>query len=123
MNDLLNLLAAAQIGFFIGRVFVGCLAYADDIVLLVPTTGAMRNMLAICDSFAKEYDLVFNANKSKWLLSGHTEHSFSKEDFHIDGNLTEQVHEWPHLEHIISAECNDASDILKRKHIRPCQKP
>ena len=51
-----NLLATAQIGCFIGRVFVGCLAYAHDIALLVPTTGAMRNMLAICDSFAKDYN-------------------------------------------------------------------
>ena len=68
LDGLLNLLAAAQVGCFIGRVFVGCLAYADDIVLLAPTTGAMRNMLAICDSFAKDYNLFFNANKSKWLM-------------------------------------------------------
>ena len=60
LDGLLNLLAAAQISCFIGRVFVGCLAYTDDIVLIAPTTGAMRNMLAVCDSFAKEYDLVFN---------------------------------------------------------------
>ena len=65
LDGLLNLLAMAEIGCFIGRVFVGCLTYADDIVLLAPTTGAMRNMLAICDSFANDYYLVFNANKSK----------------------------------------------------------
>ena len=47
LDGLLNLLAAAQIGCFIGRVFVDSLAYADDIVLLAPTTGAMCNMLAI----------------------------------------------------------------------------
>ena len=47
LDGLLNLLAAAQIGCFIGRVFVGCFAYADDIVLLASTAGAMRNMLGI----------------------------------------------------------------------------
>ena len=73
-------------------------------------------MLAICDSFAKDYNLVFNANKSKWLLLGHTGHSFSKVNFHMGGNIIEQIHEWPHLWHIISDECNDASDILNRKH-------
>ena len=64
----------------------------------------------------KNYNLVFNAIKSKWLLIGHTGHSFRKVDFHIGGNIIEQVHEWPHLGHIISDECNDASDILNRKH-------
>ena len=98
LDGLLNLLATAQIGCFIGRVFVGCLAYADDIVLLASTTGAMRNMLAIGDSFAKDYNLVFNANKSKWLLFGHTGHCFNKVDFHDGGNLIEQVHESSSLE-------------------------
>ena len=91
LDGLLNLLATAQIGCFIGRVFVGCLAYADDI-LLASITGAMRHMLGICDSFAKDYNLVFNANKSKWLLFGHTGHCFNKVDFHVSGNLIEQVH-------------------------------
>ena len=63
-------------------------------VLLACTTGDMRNMLAICDSFAKEYDLVFNAKKSKWLLFGHIGHSFSKADFRIGGNLIEHVNEF-----------------------------
>ena len=76
----------------------------------------MRNMPAICDSVAKDYNLVFNANKSKCLQLGHTGHSFSKADFHAGGNIIEQIHEWPHLGHIISDECNDASDILTRKH-------
>ena len=72
----------------------------------------MRNMLAICDSFAKDYNLVFNAHKFKWLLFGHTGHCFNKVDFHVRDNVIEQVH----LGHIISDECKDASDILNRKH-------
>ena len=76
----------------------------------------MRNMLAICESFTKDYNLVRNANKSQWLLFGHTGHSFSKVDFHVCGNLIEQVHKWSRLGHIISDECNDASNILKRHH-------
>ena len=61
-------------------------------VLLAPNTGAMRNMLEICDSFAKDYNLVFNAKKSKWLLFGRTGHCFNKVDFHVGGKLIEQVH-------------------------------
>ena len=52
---------------------VGVLAYADDVVLLAPSLlapspYAMRNMLALCDEFANEYSVAFNANKSKCLV-------------------------------------------------------
>ena len=69
LDGLLNLMDAAHIGCFIGKVFVGCLAYAHhahDIVLLTPTTGAMYNML---DSFAKDYNLVFNANWWQYYIT------------------------------------------------------
>ena len=35
LDGLLNLMDVAQIGCFIGRVFVGCIPYADDIVLVL----------------------------------------------------------------------------------------
>jgi len=40
---------------------VKALSYADDIVLLAPTTSAMRKMLEICDNYAQEYSIKFNA--------------------------------------------------------------
>ena len=53
--DLLVQLARIGIGCFIGRKFVGALAYADDIVLVASTASALRKMLAVCDNYATEY--------------------------------------------------------------------
>jgi uncharacterized membrane protein len=61
-------LSKAGIGCFIGNFFVGALAYADDLVLLAPTACAMRLMLIECDKYASEYEVVFNAKKSKCLI-------------------------------------------------------
>jgi len=47
--------------------FVGALAYADDLVLLAPSPTAMRKVLSICDEYAAEFSIKFNAKKSKWL--------------------------------------------------------
>jgi len=44
---------------FVGM-FVGVLAYADDVVLLDPSANAMRKMLRLCDDFASDYDVKFN---------------------------------------------------------------
>ena len=63
LDGLLCMLAESKIGCFIGNVFVGALASADDIALLAPTTRAMRLMLGICDDFAQEYAIVFKAKK------------------------------------------------------------
>ena len=72
LDGLLCRLAESKIGCFIGNVFVGALAYADDIALLAPTTRAMRLMLGICDDFAQEYAIVFNAKKTKCLWVNHS---------------------------------------------------
>ena len=57
MDGLLCSLALSKIGCFIGNLFVGALAYADDIALLAPTTPAVRLMLGICDDFAQDTPL------------------------------------------------------------------
>jgi len=50
------------------QLFVGTLDYADDIVLIAPTPGAMRKMLSVCDDFASKFDIVFNASKSQFIV-------------------------------------------------------
>ena len=64
---LLLYMSDAKVGCYIGNVFVGGLAYADDIVLLPPTARAMRKLLSSCDEFASEFNVLFNARNSKCL--------------------------------------------------------
>ena len=47
VDGLLCRLNKSGVGCFIGNVFVGALACADDIVLLAPSASAMRLMLKI----------------------------------------------------------------------------
>ena len=53
-----------------GLVYGGCIGYADDVALISPTTRAMKTMLHVCDTFANEYDVLFNPTKSKYLVFG-----------------------------------------------------
>ena len=41
IDDLLVTLSKSGVGCFIGKNFVGALAYADDIVLVAPTASAL----------------------------------------------------------------------------------
>jgi hypothetical protein len=66
-DTLLTSLSNTGLGCHVGSFFVGALAYADDLVLLAPSASAMRRMLLICDDYAAQFNVVFNASKSKCL--------------------------------------------------------
>lgn len=48
--------------------FLGALSYADDIVLLCPTVTAVKIMLDKCEKFSNDYNILFNASKSKIIV-------------------------------------------------------
>ena len=68
LDDLLCRLRDSGVGCFVGSIFVGALAYADDLSLLSPTPSGIRQMLTICESYAREFDIVFNGAKSKCIF-------------------------------------------------------
>ena len=120
LDGLLSLLAKSGVGCLVGECYVGALAYADDIVLLAPTADAMRHMLKICDIYASDYSIVFNASKSKCIfvqsccdIASSFDH---KSEFFIGGNLIEYVKQWPHLGHIVTDSLEDAADIASRQN-------
>ena len=108
-------------GCHIGLLFVGALAYADDLVLIAPSAIAMRHMLQVCDDYAAQYNVLFNATKSKCLCChpvGTPKHGLNSVPhlpFYIGSQAIEFVDKWPHLGHIISNDCDDAADILTKK--------
>ena len=120
LDGLLSLLAKSGVGCLVGDCYVGALAYADDIVLLAPTANAMRHMLQICDIYASDYSIVFNASKSKCIFVQSCRDIASsfgpKSEFFIGGNLIEYVEQWPHLGHIVTDSLEDAADIASRRN-------
>jgi len=51
IDGLLCAIRESSVGCYIGHVFVGVLAYADDVTLLAPTPQAMRHLLKICEKY------------------------------------------------------------------------
>ena len=68
LDTLLCELASCGYGSYIGNKFMGAMAYADDIVLLSPSLGGLRQMLKVCEKFSDDFDILFNPAKSKMLL-------------------------------------------------------
>ena len=118
IDNLLLRLKSANIGCFIGNIYTGCLAYADDLTLLSLTADAMRRMLDICSEYAKDFSLSFNASKSKCLLFHPKRYRIETDSlqptFQVDGKNIEYVNSWPHLGHMLDIHQSDSECILLR---------
>jgi len=82
----------------------------------------MRLLLQICDNYAKEYNITFNASKSKCTyIPPYKCRAFrlnhEKPVFYIADHPLVYVNEYSHLGHIISSDSDDKSDIINRRNI------
>jgi hypothetical protein len=119
LDGLLIALSKAGVGCFIGCTFVGALAYADDIVLTAPTATAMRKLLKVCDNYAQEYCISFNASETKYMIVKPIKCriltiGFDQCGFQISGKPIESVQSFLHLGHLITSSLVDDDDIGRR---------
>ncbi len=70
VQDLIDSLEHKGMGCHMGNLFTGCFIYADDIVLLAPSSQSMNYMLKYCESYAIEHDILFNPDKTKCMYFG-----------------------------------------------------
>ena len=62
INDLIVQLRKAGLGCHLGGLFVGCLGYADDLLLLSGSRCGLQSMVNMCDKFTKMKNLKFSTN-------------------------------------------------------------
>ena len=67
IDELLKRLETSGIGCYVGDEYLGVLGSADDLTLLAPTLYSLKCMLSICEEFAVEFDILFNAKKTVCL--------------------------------------------------------
>jgi len=70
INIFIIRLRQLDIGCHIQGVFIGCLLYADDMILICPSVNGLQVMLDTCVQISNELLLKFNANKSFCVAIG-----------------------------------------------------
>ena len=68
MNCKLSRPKESGFGCYVNQQYVGACGYADDVILRSPTIFGTQGMLKICENYAKEYNVHFNASKSKLIV-------------------------------------------------------
>jgi len=96
-------------------VFVGALAYADDIVLVSSSATTMHKLLHACDLYVAEYNILFNASKSKrMVISPSRCRSIQYCEFVLKSKPMEFVLSYVHFGHLLTDRLDDSTDISQR---------
>ena len=101
---------------------MGCLGYADDLVLLAPSREAMATMLKVCENYAAVHNLQFSTDpipsksKSKCLyMCGKSQNVLYLVKLQLNGKELPWVTTATHLGHELHQNCKMDHDIkIKR---------
>ena len=64
IDDVINSLQESDLSCHLGKEYVGCIVYADDILLLSASVVQLQRMLHLCVECGDKLDIIFNASKS-----------------------------------------------------------
>ncbi len=118
----------------INGIHVGCLLYADDLLILSETENGLRNGLSLLSDFSKRWSLTINVKKSKVLVFH--KKALVCDPFEVNGQSLEIVKSYRYLGVVISSSgsfhsgINDLSSkalkcsfLLKRKLLQNLNVP
>ena len=92
--------------------FIGVFCFADDIVLLAPSTSALRHMLSLCSAYTTSHGLIFNVDKTQLICFRKHTYPVPDDIIEFNGvhlNFSDTIF---HLGHLISFDLSDQEDIF-----------
>ena len=114
INELAKMIREANVGVRICDVQIGCLFWADDVVLIAEDRAELQKMLDIAATFAKRWKLAFNHDKSnvvivdqrgysntRWLL-GDTVISETNQYKYLGVNISANISDHKHIDDVIN---------------------
>ena len=111
VNDLSTMLESLPCGLSYGTGKINHIMYADDIVLMSPSAGALQCMLNVCEEFAAEADLLFNCEKTFGMCITNQGQKYSQPSLFLNKSQLTFVDKVKYLGHVITSCLYDDSDI------------
>ncbi|XP_028155963.1 uncharacterized protein LOC114349694 [Ostrinia furnacalis] len=117
MNGLIGELSSTYIGCHVGGVCVNNISYADDMVLLSPSIGALRRLLHMCEEYAVAHGLRYNSLKSEFMLfqAGAAGSQRNVPSVTLGGSQLKRVHQFKYLGHWVTDSLSDSVDIERER--------
>ena len=122
INPCLLSLNSSNLGFFLGLLCITSVCVADDAYLLSSTPSGLQSAINTISHYAKRYQLQFNANKTKIVVTGSKiDMAYYKETspWTLNGERIEVVDNNEHLGLIVAGIDEEVKNI--DENIRKCR--
>ena len=116
MDELSLLLNTCGTGCRVGDLVISHLMYADDLVIFSPYSAGLQQLLKICTQYGVDFDVKYNAGKSKIMIVRSREDRRSTfPDFYLSGSELGVCSEVTYLGHILTNDLSDDKDIYRQQ--------
>ncbi|CAG9103211.1 unnamed protein product [Plutella xylostella] len=116
MDELIGELSSMHAGCYVDGKSCNNFSYADDMVLLSPSTGGLVKLLGACEQYAEKHGLKYNVTKSEIMIFK-TENKLPQEipSFLLCKNELNCVTRFKYLGHIVTDDLKDDEDIERER--------
>ncbi|XP_046978635.1 uncharacterized protein LOC124544216 [Vanessa cardui] len=116
MYQLIDGLSKSSVGCHIDGVCANNISYADDMVLLSPSIGAIRQLLKMCELYAEAHGLKYNAKKSEVLVFKSGAKGYCTiPTISLCGSPLRRVTSFKYLGHWVTQDLRDNADIDRER--------
>ncbi len=115
LDDLSVQLTKSGVGCRIGETIINHFCFADDVILLTTSIAALKNLLKICEKYAKEHDLTFNPTKT--VCQVFCDHGFDMTMplIRLCGKILQWKETVRYLGYDINCRKRDEEELIRRK--------
>ena len=116
IDELLRRIDSSGLGCHIGHLSYAGVGYADDVGLLAPSVQALQKLIRVCEDFARDYNVSFNAKKTVCMRVGSSGEPPTRV-VTLNGAAVMWKQRIKHLGNIITSDLNDKCDIEYKKGV------
>ncbi|XP_026314329.1 uncharacterized protein LOC113226036 [Hyposmocoma kahamanoa] len=115
MDGLIEELSNTKVGCHVEGVCVKNISYADDMVLLSPSIGALKRLLHICERYAVAHGLKYNVSKSELMVFKVGSKTHTVPRLTLAGSPLKTVTKFKYLGHWVTDNFSDNLDIERER--------
>ena len=116
VDELSEELNKCNVGCNLNGLLINHLMYADDLVLISPSSAGLSQLLRECEKFGTRHDVKYNAKKSAVMIyRSMTLKGCTIPNFNLNGMILHVVASYKYLGHYITDDFSDDDDINRQR--------